>query len=370
MKKFLLLTLVVLMFSTQISAQDFDNGIIGVSLSAYGRVRVVGPTLDTRQIDRSSILIGHVADQVFDYWNDADNVDTARTIATPAVSDYEAYVSIDNAYSQLPPAAMVKINAYGWDSEGFLIVRFRVFNTESSDWMNTLIGMEVIPQLDGVYGFETHQWVYPDDVMDIYSGSSTHVGYKILSAPMASMTTFDWYSGYNSVDADLWGWLNYSGIDTLYECLNADGTVAVFKQGGVNITAGDSVDMFIGIAIGSDQPQMLTNMSAAVTKYTDIFTTTSVQIDNPVPMKFKLEQNYPNPFNPETKIVFNLPETGHVRLNVYNMLGQEVASLVDEQLSAGIHESVFDATNLPSGIYFYTIQTGEFSATRKMVLIK
>jgi hypothetical protein len=85
---------------------------------------------------------------------------------------------------------------------------------------------------------------------------------------------------------------------------------------------------------------------------------------------FQLHQNYPNPFNPTTKISFTIPKPEHFILNVYNTLGQKVATLLDQKMNAGSHDVTFDAPTLPSGIYFYRIQAGEFSQVRKMVLLR
>ncbi len=85
---------------------------------------------------------------------------------------------------------------------------------------------------------------------------------------------------------------------------------------------------------------------------------------------YKLEQNYPNPFNPSTKISYRIPETGLVSLKVYDVLGKEIASLVNEEKDAGIYDVNFNAANLPSGIYFYTIKTSKFTDTKKMILLK
>lgn len=93
-------------------------------------------------------------------------------------------------------------------------------------------------------------------------------------------------------------------------------------------------------------------------------------IGTEVPKNFVLNQNYPNPFNPSTKITFDLPTNEFVTLKVYDVTGREIAVLVNEKLTAGIKEYEFNAINLPSGVYFYTIQAGDFKATRKMVLIK
>jgi len=83
-----------------------------------------------------------------------------------------------------------------------------------------------------------------------------------------------------------------------------------------------------------------------------------------------MEQNYPNPFNPTTNIRFSLISSNHVTLKVYNMLGQEMVTLVDEPKNSGTYEVNFDATNLPSGTYFYSISAGSFTSVKKMMLIK
>ncbi|MEJ2196512.1 MAG: T9SS type A sorting domain-containing protein, partial [Ignavibacteriaceae bacterium] len=80
-----------------------------------------------------------------------------------------------------------------------------------------------------------------------------------------------------------------------------------------------------------------------------------------IPTEYKLEQNYPNPFNPTTTIRYSIPEAGLVTLNVYNILGEEIATLVNEEKTAGNYEIEFDASNLSSGIYFYRIQTGSLT---------
>nr|NIR25862.1 T9SS type A sorting domain-containing protein [Gammaproteobacteria bacterium]NIW70634.1 T9SS type A sorting domain-containing protein [candidate division KSB1 bacterium] len=86
--------------------------------------------------------------------------------------------------------------------------------------------------------------------------------------------------------------------------------------------------------------------------------------------EFRLDQNYPNPFNPTTKIRFGLPQATKVRLEVCNLIGQRVAVLVDEQKPAGFHEVNFDGRDMASGMYFYRIQTAEFTATKKMLMMK
>ncbi|MBE2219092.1 MAG: T9SS type A sorting domain-containing protein [Ignavibacteria bacterium] len=91
---------------------------------------------------------------------------------------------------------------------------------------------------------------------------------------------------------------------------------------------------------------------------------------NETPERFTLQQNYPNPFNPTTNIKFSMPENGYASLKVFNVLGKEVKTLVDGNQQKGTYNVFFDASNLPSGIYFYTLNTGKFTETKKMILVK
>ncbi len=88
------------------------------------------------------------------------------------------------------------------------------------------------------------------------------------------------------------------------------------------------------------------------------------------PHQFRLEQNYPNPFNPSTIISFSIPNEGNVLLKIFNILGQEVATLVNENLKAGNYQFEWQANSLPSGIYHYTLTKGSYSKTKKMILLR
>jgi hypothetical protein len=94
------------------------------------------------------------------------------------------------------------------------------------------------------------------------------------------------------------------------------------------------------------------------------------QINNEVPKTYELKQNYPNPFNPSTNIKFSLPKSSFVKIVVFDALGKEIQSLVNQNLKAGNYQTRWDAGNLTSGVYFYEISANEFSQTRKMILVK
>ena len=94
------------------------------------------------------------------------------------------------------------------------------------------------------------------------------------------------------------------------------------------------------------------------------------ELTDPLPFKFALAQNYPNPFNPSTTVNYTLAEQSHVRLEIYNILGQRVEVIVDDSKGPGSHAKTWHAVDVPSGVYFYRILAGDFDYTRKMILLK
>jgi len=98
-----------------------------------------------------------------------------------------------------------------------------------------------------------------------------------------------------------------------------------------------------------------------------------VDSENPrtdIPTRWSLHQNYPNPFNGKTTIRYQIPQRSFVSLVVHDVLGREVATLVNEEKSAGVFEVPFDASDLPSGIYFYKLQAGKFVQVKKFALMR
>ncbi len=111
------------------------------------------------------------------------------------------------------------------------------------------------------------------------------------------------------------------------------------------------------------------NEDITTIKYVEVVTNITGNT-NSSPEGYELKQNYPNPFNPSTKISFSIPDAGITTLKIYDMSGKEVAQLVNGTMNAGTYEYNFDGAGLSSGIYFYTLQSGEFTQTKKMNLIK
>ena len=145
--------------------------------------------------------------------------------------------------------------------------------------------------------------------------------------------------------------------------------------------AGSSVDIYGLFSWGPTPAQAGQVFTITVQASDGTLSTTTTQLiaasativdvkENEIPTEFSLQQNYPNPFNPTTSIEFGLPKDSHVRLSVYNILGQEVNVLVNRNMSAGMHKVNFDASKLNSGMYIYRIEADKFVSVRKMLLLK
>lgn len=120
------------------------------------------------------------------------------------------------------------------------------------------------------------------------------------------------------------------------------------------------------IFAGSAHPSLATGQG--VFEYSTVIT--EIENNNGIPDKFSLKQNYPNPFNPSTNISFSIPKSGFVKLEVFDITGKLIKTLINNNLSAGEHDIAFDASALSSGIYLYRLSTGSFTQTRTMVLMK
>ncbi|MEX1274788.1 MAG: T9SS type A sorting domain-containing protein, partial [Bacteroidota bacterium] len=128
---------------------------------------------------------------------------------------------------------------------------------------------------------------------------------------------------------------------------------------------------FALVAAESSLTQLQEAADAAKAKWLEILNPVSVEhLDSAVPLTFGLEQNFPNPFNPSTTIGFRVAREEFISMNVFDMLGRHVATLVDEIMNPGLYQAHWDARTLSSGIYYYRLRAGSFVETRKMVLMR
>jgi len=170
--------------------------------------------------------------------------------------------------------------------------------------------------------------------------------------------------GFNTWDGTL------QGVDGTFQDDYAKGDGPIFTAVG---DAGEPITAYFGVNVGCwlggtsyFWEVAIDELSLTPTSGTSIEENQAI-ISN----QFSLHQNFPNPFNPQTTISYSLPQASTITLTVYDIMGQEIATLLhNDKKAAGSHKILFDATNLPSGTYFYRLQTRDYMETKKMLLIK
>jgi choice-of-anchor A domain-containing protein/uncharacterized repeat protein (TIGR01451 family) len=213
------------------------------------------------------------------------------------------------------------------------------------------------------------------------------IGYNVIWAMGSSSTTV--YAGtyggglFKSVDGGL-SWTKVTTLDVLFVyslSIDASGNVFVssLTNGVFESTDGGASWSALGMGgsgVCSVTTSSTSNNILAGTKDGKVFkisgqqATTEVNNLEQLPVDFKLSQNYPNPFNPTTTIEFALPSAGKYALKIYNVIGQEVASLINNELTAGYHTVTFNASRMASGIYIYRLSGSNVNISKKMILMK
>jgi hypothetical protein len=196
-----------------------------------------------------------------------------------------------------------------------------------------------------------------------------------LGGPIARINAHEWGpgkiiigGGSSSVFNSTSGTYIYDALTAAYTKIDTIPIPVTAYQSGTTYTATPNMEIrkYI-IAGGITTGPALTGQTWI---YTDTLLMTGIDYPKTNPEDFLLFQNYPNPFNPTTNIEFRIPNPGLVSLKVFDVLGKEVAALVNEQKPAGNYEVKFDGSNLPSGIYFYQLKAGNFIDTKKFLLLK
>lgn len=265
--------------------------------------------------------------------------------------------------------------------------------------------MSAVAQIPNA-GFETWSagapagWLVnniPPLATPITQSSSAHAGLSAMRGQVVSITGLGAYgpvawafAPYNQRPAALTGYYQFTSVQS-----DSFAIVVILTKGGSPIAGGafesgaertswtqftvpleyasadipDSLYIEVLIVPGADD-SLHVGSQFLLDDLSFTGTATSVKNEGSLPQAYALGQNYPNPFNPSTVIRYELPAAGRVTLSVFTMLGQKVATLVDGDRPAGVHEVRFDATDLPSGVYLYRVQSGAFIQTRKMALTR
>ncbi len=138
----------------------------------------------------------------------------------------------------------------------------------------------------------------------------------------------------------------------------------------LNATTGDSIGAVTGQTANGVATMSVPSFTTDILLYIVLNPNTGVKKEENAPREFTLFQNYPNPFNPSTTIQYSIPKTTYVSLNIYNTLGQEVAQLVSQQMNTGTYTTEWNASGFASGVYFYRMQAGSYSETKKLILLR
>jgi serine protease len=263
-----------------------------------------------------------------------------------------------------------------------VFIRYILKNISSNDLTGLYCGLyfdwdigEVYDNVAGFDGAHNLGYVYDTTTADVqrYGGitvlskQGTVQYHAIDNADEGSGEDWGVYDGFTK--AEKWDAL-HSGVS---KASAGPSDVSFFIGAGpYSIAAGDSAFFGVAIMASPTLDALQTSAALARTKWLDL-NLDAVGPAAPVsslPKQFALYQNYPNPFNPTTVIAYQVPVKSHVTVIVYDMLGREVATLVDGEKPAGSFTALFDASRFSSGVYFYRMQAGTFSETKKFVLMK
>ncbi|MCF8241686.1 MAG: endonuclease [Melioribacteraceae bacterium] len=216
--------------------------------------------------------------------------------------------------------------------------------------------VERIPKFFGTQSYQFHPEIslplISIDMDTVFQSETSEYIFTIANTGMAEL----------SISSIILSDTNFSVIYD-QDIIDAESKMnVIIKFNGVEeITSYSSIVTIV--SSDEDEPEIELPVSIVVEELTSVE-------DSSFPVNFSLEQNYPNPFNPTTTITFSVPQNEFIVLDVYNLLGEKITSLLNEEKPAGRYEVSFNASNLPSGTYFYRLNTGSNSSVKKMILLR
>jgi hypothetical protein len=298
---------------------------------------------------------------------------TSETIGT-VTFDQVSTAIISDSSAPTPYGLDVIQKTYSKSDEDAVFYRYGVINNSGAEVTNLYLGVFVDWDVDG-NNFNVNSGGYALSENLVYQyypagGAAT---------PYYGVAALNGLTGYKTTNADPAGTIR----TTLFDYISTPdpdpiGPVGDFRSWAGSMIAtiadGDTGWVTFAIVAGDDLLQIRENANNAFVVANDAgFTNITVGIDDNeiIPVAFYVEQNYPNPFNPSTTIKFGLPTEASVDLRIYDILGQQVAVLYNNQiLAAGTYQHIFDASKLASGTYIYRLQSNENVVTKKMMLLK
>jgi hypothetical protein len=267
--------------------------------------------------------------------------------------------------------------AYVWKGLRGVILAIQLKNTSTSA-INGKLSFEMYPRIDQSYTGHSMRWRSQDSVAFFFRpGLSHYVAFKALNVAPVGLRCMAGTEFFATVtyaegqpDSLRFKAANYTSFDASRDAASAERSMMFLNQGSVAINGGSQTGWnYYAIAYDTSETKVVAALKEVEAKFRS--TLVSVQkTDSQIPSTFELSQNYPNPFNPSTQIQFSLPERSFVTLAVYDALGRNVCTLVNQQLERGTYVSTLDASGLASGVYYSVLRTGSFKETRKMLLVR
>jgi len=267
--------------------------------------------------------------------------------------------------------------AYVWKGLRGVILAIQLKNLGSSAITGKL-SFEFYPRIDQSYTGHSVRWRSQDSIALYYrAGLSHYVAFKALNRAPVGLRTVNGTEFFATVtyaegqpDSLRFKAANYTSFDASRDAASAERSMIFLNQGSVTINGGAQTGwLYYAVAYDTSEAKVVTSLKEVETKYRS--TVVSVErATNTIPECFQLSQNYPNPFNPSTQIKFMLMARSNATLTVYDALGRNIRTLVNQQLDAGEYTSTFDATGLSSGVYYYVLRAGSLVESRRMVLIR
>jgi len=359
------------------------DGAIGKKAQAYGNgLLLYNGTLNN--IYESGLMIGISNTQVSDVsrrgiapanQSDTDFVGlksyTLTKPGTVSAQDGNTKFNDDGAGTN-KIGVEVNLDSYaftGVNDSDYILLKYNIKNTNSSQISNMYVGIFTFFSPNQV--FNSGNITRYDAINKIGYTYNTNTPYPFLGVALMTtnqnvnfkaLTSTEVLNGFTTQEK--WESLS-SGIYN--DSLGPGGNAFTLAVGPFNVPANQSITVGFAILKGNDRTDLINKTNIARNKYASVGVT---QISNMLPKVYELNQNYPNPFNPITNIKFAIPENDFVTIKVYDILGKEIATLVNEKLTAGYYQFSFDASGMSSGVYFYRMTTSKFTQVKRMMLIK
>lgn len=289
----------------------------------------------------------------------------------------------DNGAGATKIGVEISFNSFAFSNEAdedYIIMRYKIRNTNATEITGFYAGLFGDWDLGDQGNLNKVDFDPANRLGYIWrtdNNPSTYAGMSLLSATNVSYWAID---NDNTIAGNPWGIYDGFTDQEKYQSLSsgigrtqAGGTSGrdvanVIGSGPYSIPANGEITIAFALIGGNNLSDLQANAVAARNKYTSLVGITNYNSE--LPSDFSLSQNYPNPFNPTTNIKFSIANPGLTSLKIYNTLGKEVASLVNEYLQAGSYDADWNASGNSSGVYFYRLQADGFVQTKRMLLIK